>query len=529
MTVALLGIDYGTGGAKCCLVDERGTELGYAYREYSIIQEHPGWSEHDPHEYWSVCCELTAEVLAKTGVRAGDICGIAASSALPSMVLVDEQGQPLAPAINLMDRRAGDEVAFVEKVLGVHDVLRRSANRLEDHPSIVNLLWYKNHRPAILDQAHQALTIDGYIVRRLTGQSVVNFSAGVFYGVAFDIRRGEFDRDALERLGLEGDVLPQVRNCTDVIGEVTSAAAEQTGLAAGTPVAAGQVDCNASWIAGGAIEAGDMQLNLGTCGVLGIVHDDPAFLMSATAAEMINIPYTTDPSGTYVAVAASTTGGQALRYVRDTFGALERETLRMLGIGAYDLLTLQTRDIPPGSEGLIFLPYLMGERSPIWDPSARGVLMGLSLHHTRGHVIRAVLEGVAYALCDNYDKLAAGGLAASLPLVCNEGGARSDIWRRIITDVLGIPTALLTSASGAPYGDAILAGVATGTFDDFGIAKERARIGAVMDPDAADHERYAEYFEVFRDTYRHLKPDFGRLASIVKSQYASADEVAADA
>jgi ribulokinase len=161
MTVALLGIDYGTGGAKCCLADERGTDLGYAYREYSIIQEHPGWSEHDPHQYWRVCCELTAEVLAKTGVRARDIRGIAVSSALPSMVLIDEQGEPLAPAINLMDRRADAEVAFVEKALGADAVLRRSANRLEDHPSIVNLLWYKNHRPAILDKAHQALTIDG--------------------------------------------------------------------------------------------------------------------------------------------------------------------------------------------------------------------------------------------------------------------------------------------------------------------------------------------------------------------------------
>lgn len=519
MTAALLGIDYGTGGAKCCLADEHGTELGYAYREYSIIQEHPGWSEHDPHEYWRVCCELIAEVLAKTGVRARDIRGTAVSSALPSMVLVDEGGEPVAPAINLMDRRAGDQVAFVEKRLGVEDVFRRSANRLEDHPSIVNLLWYQDNRPAILAKAHRALTIDGYIARRLTGESVVNVSAGVFYGVAFDIRRGVFDPAALERLGLAGDTLPEVRDCTEVIGEVTAAAAEQTGLAAGTPVAAGQVDCNASWIAGGAIEPGDLQLNLGTCGVLGLVHDDPAYLGSDTAAEMINIPYTTDPSRVYAAVAASTTGGQALRYVRDTFGAVERETTRTLGISAYDLLTLQARDVPPGSEGLIFLPYLMGERSPLWDPAARGVLMGLSLHHTRGHVIRAVLEGVAYALYDNYDKLAAGGLRANLPLVCNEGGARSDIWRRIVTDVLGIPTALLAGTGGAPFGDAILAGVATGVFDDFRIARERARTVEVMEPDADRHARYQEYFAVFRDVYRHLKPDFANLALVVRSDH----------
>lgn len=521
MTVALLGIDYGTGGAKCCLVDEHGTERGYAYREYSIIQEHPGWSEHDPRDYWNACCELSAEVLAKAGLPAGDIRGIAVSSALPSLVLVDERGEPLAPAINLMDRRAGDEVAFVEDTLGADEVFRLSGNRLEDHPAIVNLLWYRRHRPSVLDKTHRALTIDGYIARRLTGESVVNYSAGVFYGVAFDIRRGAFDASVLDRLGLDLDLLPEVRTCTDVIGEVTSSAAEETGLAAGTPVAAGQVDCNASWIAGGAIEPGDMQLNLGTCGVLGIVHDDQDFLGSDTASEMINIPYTIDPRTTFAAVAASTTGGQALRYVRDTFGGLESETQRTVGISAYDLLTLQARDIPPGSEGLIVLPYLMGERSPIWDPAARGVIMGLSLHHTRGHVIRAVLEGVAYALYDNYDKLAAGGLAVNLPLICNEGGARSEVWRRIVTDVLGIPTALLTGASGAPYGDAVLAGVATGVFDDFRVAKAQASTCDVMEPDTERHERYLEYFGVFRDMYQHLKPDFSRLASIVQSEYSS--------
>jgi ribulokinase len=283
-------------------------------------------------------------------------------------------------------------------------------------------------------------------------------------------------------------------------------------------VAAGQVDCNASWIAGGAIQPGDVQLNMGTCGVLGIVHDEESFLGSPAGRQVINIPYTTAPSSTYAAVAATTTGGQALRYFRDTFGALEVRTGGDLGVSPYDLLTVQARDIPPGSQGLLVLPYLMGERSPLWNPRARGVVMGMSLHHTRGHVLRAFLEGVAFALYDNYEQLVSGGISPALPIVCNEGGARSDVWRRIVTDVFGVPTTLLRGVGGAALGDAILAGVAVGSLDGFEVAREWAVTGDPIEPDERRHARYREYFAVFRSIYAHLRADFDDLDRLVRSE-----------
>lgn len=511
----LLGVDFGTGGGKACVLDPDGEVRGYAFEEYPIRNEHPGWSEHDAPGYWAVARSVVRKALLEAAVPGSEITGVALSSALPSLVIVGDDGEPLAPGINLMDRRARAEVELVKAIIGDDVVQSVCANRLEDHPSIVNLLWFKRNRPQVFKAIHKALTIDGYIAYRLTGEPSVNRSAGVFYGVAYDIRAGAFRKELLDAVEIDEQILPKVVGCRDIVGVVTRPAAEDMGLAAGTPVFGGQVDCNAGWLAGGAVLPGDVHLNLGTCGVLGVIHDDEPFLGSETASYMVNIPYTTSPDKLFTAVAVTLTGGQVLRYLREKFGSLEEQAGKLLGVNAYDLLTLQARDVPPGSEGLVVLPYLMGERTPIWDASARGVLFGLSLHHGRGHVYRAFMEGVAYALRHSLTKLLEAHLKVSWPLVLNEGGAKSDVWRKIMTDVLGVPTVVLKSRSGAAIGDAILAGVAVGEFDDFSVARELATYSEPLLPDEETHERYTAYYELYRALYVHLVDDFkvlGRLA-----------------
>ncbi len=516
MATRLLGIDFGTGGAKACLIDDEGAVLGYAYREYTILHPKPGWSEHDPETYWRVTCEMIGQILQETSCPPQEIAGIAVSSALPSMVLVDRQGLPLAPALNLMDRRAVDEVAAIRDLVGESVIEEVSANRIEDHPSLVNLFWFARHRPDVYSSIHSALTIDGFIVSRLTGRCTLNRSGAVFYGVAFDIRKGDFRPELLELLGIDREILPSLCDCTEVVGSTTAEAASATGLAVGTAVVGGQVDCNAGWIAGGAVSPGDMQLNLGTCGVLGVVHQSMDYLSNPDGLRMVNIPYTTSPADTFSAVAVTTTGGQALRYLRDTFGNVEVDVERLLKVSSYDLLTLQARDVPPGSEGLLVLPYLMGERSPIWDSAARGVVFGLSLHHGRGHLVRAFMEGVAYALFHSYSVLRRTGLQASHPLIFNEGGAKSEVWRRIVTDVFGIPTARLQGSAGAPLGDAILAGVGVDVFDDFSVARQWARYGEHLEPDERNHHRYLEYFQVYQDLYGNVSRSFQDLQALLR-------------
>lgn len=512
----LLGIDFGTGGAKSCVMDDQGVVLAYAFREYPIIHTNPGWSEHDPEAYWRVTLEIIEEVLRESQTPGHEIAGIAVSSAVPSMVMVDGQGHPVARACNLMDRRAVAEVDIIRDIVGEATIEEVTANRIEDHPNLVNLFWYQRNRPQIYSSVYKAMTIDGFIVSRLTDQFTLNRSSAIFFGIAFDIRTGRFRDDILEKLGIDPSLMPTLFDPTEQVGGVTAAAARETGLHQGTPVVAGQVDCNAAWIAGGAIEPGDMQLNLGTSGVLGILHQDPEFLRSPEGLRVLNIPYTTAPRQTFAAVAVTTTGGQALRYLRDTLGAGEVDLAKQLNVSAYDLITVQAKDIPAGSEGLLVLPYLMGERSPIWDTAARAVMFGLSLHHTRGHIIRAFLEGVAYALYDSLSVLQKSGLGISYPLVFNEGGAKSEIWRRIITDVFGIPTVLLEGRTGAPLGDAILAGVGVGVFDDFTVAKDWARYSDHLEPDAANHALYGEYFRVYKNVYTSLEPNFRELQTLLR-------------
>jgi len=509
MASYLLGIDYGTGGAKACITDDEANVLSYAFREYPIYTDKPGWSEHDALLYWDTACQIINECIEKAGVDPGKIKCIGTSSALPSMVMVDADNEPVARAYNLMDRRATKEVQWIKDEIGEDRIFEITGNRLDDHPLIVNLLWEKNNRPDIYSKISKALTIDGFIRLKLTGKPSMNYSAGAFYGVAYNIVNRTIDRSIMDRVAIDKSLIPDAFSSEEIIGEVTEEAARSTGLASGTLVAAGQVDCNAGWLGGGAVEEGDIQMNLGTCGNFGIIHKDTHFHKS-----MITCAYTVDSKSTYITIPTTTTGGQLLRYARDNFSQAETEVERLAGINSYQLLDMEAEKVKPGSEGLIMLPYLMGERTPIWDVYARGVVFGLSLSHTKAHLVRAMMESVAYALYDSFRIIKDTGKKINYPMVLNEGGARSRIWRRIITDVFNVPTVLVKSRVGAPFGDAVLAGVASGVFKDFSIAREKTDYIDLMEPDKATHELYMDYFRVYRNLYSHVKTDFRDLAMI---------------
>lgn len=491
------------------MINPDGDVLAYAYEEYEIINRKPEWSEHDPHRYWEIACELIQRCLSESGVDPAEIACIGTSSALPSLVMVDKEGEPLLQAYNLMDRRATEQVQWLRDNIGSERIFDVSANRLNDHPVIVNLMWERDHHPDTYREMDSALTIDGFLRRKLTGRSTVNYSAGSFYGVAYDIRERAFDDDLLEEIDVNPDILPEPYPCESLVGEVSREAAAETGLQPGTPVSAGQVDCNAAWLGGGAVQSGDIQMNLGTCGVFGIVHEAPEFLNT-----MIACPYTVDSSEKYITIACTTTGGQLLRYTRDNFSPLEREMEERLDIDVYDLLNLQAKDVELGSGGLIVLPYLQGERTPLWDVDARGVVFGLSLSHGKKHLVRAMMESVAYALYDSFRLIREEDISLNLPLIMNEGGAVSRLWRRIITDVFNVPTAMVKNRVGAPYGDAILAGVSAELFDDFSVAQEWAEYIDPMEPNPDNHETYMEFFDLYQDLYQHLKDDFKRLTEL---------------
>ena len=510
MAKYLAGLDYGTGGAKACIIDEEARVLSYAYREYPIIVEHPGWSEHDPRRYWEAAEELLKECIQKAGADAKEIAAIAVSSALPCLVMLDGEGEPIHKAYNLMDKRAWREAEELRENPGEKEIFALSGNRLEDHPSIVNLLWEKRNRPQAFARIQKVNTIDGYIRFKLCGRHTTNHSCGVFLG-GYDIRKNVFNKELLLKIGLNPDWMPEIFACEDMVGEVHEEGALATGLARGTLVCAGQCDFNAGCIGAGLYREGDINMNLGTCGNFGVIHKDSAFLDT-----MLACAFTADSQSTYITIPTTTTGGGAIRYLRDLFGDAEKHLEKLTGISAYTMMDREGERVPPGSEGLLILPYLMGERTPLWNSQARGVLFGLSFHHTKGHMIRAMMEGVAYALYSSFLLMRESGKAMSYPIIFNEGGAASRLWRQIITDVFAVPTAMVENRVGAPYGDALLAGVAAGVFSDYGIARDRANYIDPLEPNEKNHRIYMEYYQLFEKLYRDVSSDFSILAGIVK-------------
>ena len=509
-----LGLDYGTGSCKGCIIDEQANVLSYANREYKILTNAQGYSEHDATVYWPLTCEIIRECIAKAGISPDEIRGIGTSSALPSIVMIDRDGNTVNNAYNLMDRRAYREKEYLEELFGNDLIYEISKNNIADHPILVNMLWEKKHCPEDFSRIFKVLTIDGYIRYKLTGSTLAHYSAGTFYGVAYNLLERRFDREILDRIGIPLDILPEFCRCEDIVGTVTDAAAAESGLTPGIPVAGGQVDCNAGWVGGGATQVGDIQMNLGTCGNFGVIHRGESFIR-----EMFNIPYTTDSENEYCTITTTMTGGQVLRYLKENFAELECAASELLpDTDAYDLLNMEAEKIPVGSDGLIVLPYLMGERTPIWDNEARGCVFGMSLHHTKAHMVRAFMEGVAYALYDSYLYYLDAGIKINYPLVMNEGGAKSKLWRRIITDVFNVPTVFVESRVGAPFGDALLAAVATGYMKDYSIAKEKTHYIDPMEPIAENHEQYMRLFRIYRNIYQHVKSDYKDLAGVMRER-----------
>lgn len=503
-----MGLDCGTGGGKVCIIDENADVMAYSFREFPIVVEKQGWSEHYPEIYWQYACEMIKECIKKANVDAADIKCISLSSAVPSMVMIDGAGNPINRAYNLMDRRAKEQTTQIYDIVSREKILNTTGNMLEDHPMLVNLLWEKANRLDDYRRIDSILTTDGYIRFKMTGEKTFNYGAGLSYGVAYNIRKKNFDTDILSKLDIDPEILPRATDSADIVGYVTQSGAE-CGLAVGTAVTGGQVDCNASWLGAGAIEEGDIQMNLGTVGNFGLIHKNDDFVDG-----MIVAAYSVDAENTYITIPTTTTGGQALRYIRDNFCQAERGLEKSLPIDTYDMLNMQAQQVDAGSDGLIVMPYLMGERSPLWDVDARGMVFGLSLMHGKGHVVRATMEGVAYALYRSFKIMKDSGKKINSPIVMNEGGAKSVLWRSIITDVFNIPTMLCENRTGAPYGDALQAAVVYGAFSDFSIAKEKAKYVEPLEPNTENNKRYMEYFALFCDLYDHVKQDYKVLASL---------------
>lgn len=505
----LVGTDVGTSGTKSVLIDEEGRILGSHYIEYTLITPRPGWAEHDPEDYWNAVADTIKSCIQQAKVDPKEIRGVSISALAPACILVDKDLRPLQNGHIWMDRRGTKQAQWIKENMDVDQIQKQSGNPIDPYYATVKMMWERDNRPELYKKAYKLQTAADYPCMKLTGKAVTDYSNASLFGPGYDIVNKKWDKDLIEKLGLNPDIFPDLYPCDQVIGEVTREAAKRTGLAYGTPVVAGTVDCNAAWVAGGAIEDGDMSLAMGTAGCMGVVHKEARFTPS-----MITIAHSVGSKDTYTTLSATSACGSVMRYFRDTFGEAEKAAAKESGKDVYDILSDMASSVKPGADGLITLPYFMGERTPIWDPIARGLVFGMSLSHTKVHLLRSFMEGACMAVKHNFDIIQKNGPKIKLPLVLTEGGAKSPFWRQMMSDVIGVPCVYMKDSKGAPFGNALVAGVGTGVFKDYSMAKEWTEIAAYHEPQKENTKLYNEMFQIYLDLYQNVKDNYQQLADV---------------
>jgi xylulokinase len=405
-----------------------------------------------------------------------------------------------------MDRRAEAEAVRLTELLGAAEIHRITGNRPDAFYVAARLLWLRNHEPEILKRTWKFAQVNGYLNYRLTGRLTMDPS----HAVLLQLRHyatGAWSEALCSACGVDPAQFPEVMEAHRVQGEVTVEAAEATGLKAGTPVVAGTVDSPPAALEAGVVEPGIAAEMTGTSTVVIMPND-----RGLTEPALIAMPHCLP--GIHLLLGAMVASGGCLRWFRDQLGQPEVQTAMEQRADAFDLLTKQAAQAGPGSEGVIFLPYMMGERSPVWHTNARGVFFGLSLATGKAALVRSILEGAAFALRHNVEVAVRAG--AEVREMRSVGGcSRSDLWNQIKADVLGLPLLLPRTSVGSPFGAAILAGMGAGAFPDVRRSLlEMVQFDRRFEPNPANHERYTEIYQVYRDIYEHLKGDFDRAAAI---------------
>jgi len=504
----LLGIDIGTSSSKGVLADLDGRIVARHTVSHGFDMPQPGWAEQDAEKiWWRDFCTISRALIAHAEIDANRIAGVACSAIAPTMLPLDENFRPLRPAILYgIDTRAGVEIAELNAAHGEEAIFERSGHLLSAQSVGPKVLWYRKHQPELFAMTRKIVTAATYLVFRLCDKLVVDNYVAPYFTPFFDVRRMAWHKDWVERV-CPLDWLPETRWSIECAGQVTAEAAGETGIPVGTPVAVGTADALAEAVAAGATSNGDLM----------VMYGSTLFLIQTTARYRphrdlwASVHLTPDKA---ILAAGMATSGALLTWFRDELAAEERIDAQAAGANAFALLSERAAGSPPGSAGLITLPYFSGERSPINDLEAKGVFFGLALSHSRAHLYRSCLEGIAFGLRHNIEAMGQAG-AAPKRLIAIGGGAQDALWPQICSDVTGLPQDLPRQTIGAAYGDAYIAGMAAGIFDDWKPLRERwLKIERRIQPDPAAKAIYDELYPIYRDLYRDNRDNMRRLSRL---------------
>jgi len=504
----IIAHDLGTTGNKATLYDRDGALVGAAFHGYNTEYAHTGWAEQNPDDWWQAVCLSTRRLLSETGVAPDDIACITFSGQMMGAVALDREARPLRSAIIWADQRALAQERWIGERLSLDEVYRITGHRLSASYSLAKILWIRDNQPDIYAATHKFVHAKDAIVARLTGEFVTDPSDASSMNL-YDLEAGEWSGVILDAVGLPADKLPQARPSTDVVGAVQAAVAAEIGVAAGTPVVIGGGDGACAAAGAGVIAAGSAYNYVGSSSWIALSTPKPIYdpeYRTFTFGHVI--PDMFMPTGTMQAAGAS------YQWTRDQLSLFEKETAERLGISPYELINLEIEQVPPGAEGLFFLPYLMGERSPRWNPLARGAFVGLTIRHTRAHLYRAVLEGVSMNLRVILDAFRAQGTAIEAMRLIG-GGASGRIWNQIMADIYGMPVqrlAILEEATS--MGAALVGGVGVGLYPGFDMIHQMNAVASTVMPGAEAQAVYQRMMPVFERLYTALEPVYEDIAAL---------------
>lgn len=491
-----LGLDISTTSSKALLIDHNGKVLGTASTPHDLSSPKPLWSEQDPEQWWVAAAQSIRNVLSQTEIPTSSIEAIGLTGQMHGLVLLDEDGNVLRPAILWNDQRCQSQCDEIHRRIGRDRFIQISGNVALPGFTAPKILWVAENEPEVYARVHHILLPKDFIRYKLTGNFAMDKADGSGT-VLFDLKARNWSDEVLEELGIPSEWMPVTFEGTEVTGYVSKTAAEMTGLKQGIPVAAGGGDQEAGAVGVGAVEPGVIGLTVGTSGVI----------FAATSEPLV------EPEGRLHAFCHAAPGlWHFMGVMLSAAGSLQWYRDALAPHLSFDELLREAADVPAGSEGLIFLPYLSGERTPYPDPLARGVLHGLTLRHTRGHMTRAILEGVAFGLKDIFNLIRGSGLEQIKQARLSGGGTKSALWCQIIADILESELMTFNTTEGGAFGAALLAGVGQGAWRDVGTAcRETIQLTRKIDPDPAAFEVYRQRYQVYQELYPLLKGTYAKL------------------
>jgi xylulokinase len=505
MAKKLLGIDVGTGGTRAVLLDEAGRVLHSATTEHAPIHSPQiGWAEQDPHDWWRAGCLAVQACLEKSGAFPSEIAAVGLTGQMHGLVLLDADAEVLRPSIIWCDQRTGEQCEQITERMGAERLIELTANPALTNFTLPKIWWVQQHEPELWSRARTILLPKDYFRFRLTGARAIDVAeaSGTLF---FDVSQRKWSKPMLEASGISESLLPSLHESPEISAAISKEGADATGLLAGTPVVAGAGDQAAGAVGMGIVRPGAVSATIGTSGVV----------FAATSRPVL------DPQGRihtfchaiperWHVMGVTQAAGLSLRWFRDEFGAGNGDAGARSRPHeyAYERLTAEAAKAPPGADGLLWAPYLMGERTPHLDPLARGALVGITAQHHRGHVVRAILEGVAFSLRDSLEIFRELKIPAQ-SIRLGGGGARSELWRQIQADIYGMSVEIVEAEEGPAYGAALLAGVGSGVWPSVEDACDKAvRVARRVSPDAASASHLNLRYAVYRQMYPALRGIF---------------------